>query len=46
MPIFSIHWQGLSFGKDLMKISMVISNVETYLSWICLSSIFFQVKWY
>ncbi len=25
---------------------MVISNVETYLSWICLSSTFFWMKWY
>jgi hypothetical protein len=43
MPRFSIHWQRLSFGKDFMKISMVISYVETYLSWICLSIFFF--KW-
>jgi hypothetical protein len=41
-----MHWKCLFLGKDLMKISMVISNVETYLNWICLSSTFFWVKWY
>ncbi len=44
MPRFSMHWKCLSLGKDLVKISMVIFDVETCLSWIYLSSTLF-FKW-
>lgn len=44
MPRFSMHWKCLSLGKHLVKISMVIFDVETCLSWIyLLSTLFF--KW-